>query len=273
MKDKLKVLIVGAHPDDCELCFGGFAALYAEAGHDVLMISMTDGWTGHFSMKPARLAPRRRREARNAAAVLGVRSKVLPFHSTELCPDIPTRKRFLAEVRRFAPDLLLIHKLEDYHPDHRASVQLAYDISYLVGVPWASETKPMKQPPVIMHSARECTTTGAPERIIGLPIDRVWDKKLRAMHEHTSQFYEWLAWERGDIENVPKTRSGRLKYLEAWRGPHYEAVARWCRSKVKSRKYKPFRYAEAAYAAKAGLPLTPERIERLFPFEKLVIGF
>jgi hypothetical protein len=94
------------------------------------------------------------------------------------------------------------------------------------------------------------------------------------MHEHASQFYEWLAWERGELERVPRSREGRLRYLEAWRGPHYEAVADWCKKKVKRlKKREDFRYAEAVYPARAGLALTPERIERLFPFPKLVIGF
>ncbi len=274
MAEKLRVLIVGAHPDDCEVHFAGIAALYAERGHEVLMMSMTDGRCGHFSMKPSALARRRRIEARNAARAVGAGSKVLPFPDTQLFPDLRTRLRLLREVREFAPDVLLTHQMEDYHPDHRATVDLVYDISYLVGVPQALPgVKIMKQPPVIAQSARGLRTHGDQERILCVPIDAVWRKKLAALSAHASQFYEWLAWERGDLENVPEGREARLRYLADWRGPHYEAVAEWCKKKVKGRKGKDFRYAEAVYPARAGLSLTGERIEKLFPFPKLAIGF
>jgi len=171
MGEKLRVLVVGAHPDDCELTYGGMAALYADAGHEVLMMSVTDGRTGHHAMKPSAVAVRRRKEARRAAKALGARSKVLRFHSNELFPDIATRKVFLSEVRRFSPHVILAHQLEDYHPDHRASVQLVLDISYSVLVPHASRVKAMRETPVIMHSGRGLTTAGAPERIICVPID------------------------------------------------------------------------------------------------------
>jgi len=75
------------------------------------------------------------------------------------------------------------------------------------------------------------------------------------------------------LSKIPKSRSGRLRYLEAQRKPRDEAVAAWCKKKVKGRKNKGFRCAEAAYAARAGRELTRELIEKLFPFEKLVIGF
>jgi len=278
MSEVLRVLIIGAHPDDCEVHFAGMAALYTQQGHEVMMMSMTDGRCGHFSMKPAELARRRRVESKRAAAAVGARSKVMPFHDTELMADLKTRKKFLAEVRKFAPDVMLIHQLEDYHPDHRASVQLVYDISYLLSVPHACpQVKAMglKRSPVIMHSARGRNTAGTPERIIGVPIDTVFDKKFEAMHEHTSQFYEWLVWEQGRLKEGPKSREGRLKFLKDWRGPTYEALAEWCKdkAKLKGRARKTFRYAEAVYPAKAGAGLTKERIERVFPFEKLVIGF
>jgi LmbE family N-acetylglucosaminyl deacetylase len=171
--------------------------------------------------------------------------------------------------------VMLIHQLDDYHPDHRASVQLAYDISYLLAVPHASKVKAMelKRTPAILHSARGRNTVGTPERIICVPIDKVWKKKFAAMAEHESQFFEWLAWEQGELKNVPKGCEARLKYLENWRGPTYEAVAEWAKKKVKGRKAKGFRYAEAVYPARAGRGLNPELIEKLFPFPKLVIGF
>ena len=274
MSDVLRILIVGAHPDDCEVHFAGLAALYAERGHKVMMMSMTDGRCGHFSMKPAELVKRRRTEARNAAKAVGAVSKVMPFHDTRLVADLPTRFKFLREVRKFAPDLMLIHKLNDYHPDHRASVQLVYDISYLLTVPSVEpsvKAMGLKRTPVICHSARG---NWEGDRVICVPIDDVWDKKFEAMHEHTSQFYEWLVWEQGKLSEVPKSRKGRLRYLKNWRGPQYKNLADRCKKLVKRLpKKQNFTYAEAVYPAWAGAGLTPDKIEKLFPFPKLLIGF
>ena len=276
MGEVLRVLMVGAHPDDCEVHFAGIAALYAERGHKVLMMSMTDGRRGHYSMKPEALARRRRIEARNGAKAVGAKSTVLDNQDTRLMPDIRTREAFLREVRKFTPDIILTHKRNDYHPDHRATVQLVYDVSYLLSVPQVvPRIKAMKRSPVICHSAREPSEMSCQgKRVICVPIDSVWKSKFQAMHEHASQFYEWLAWERGDLSKVPASRKGRLRYLEGVRGPHYKEIADRCKKMAKRlRKKDRFTYAEALYPAKAGLSLTPERIERLFPFPKLLIGF
>ena len=189
-------------------------------------------------------------------------------------PTLENRRTFVRLIREWKADIVMGHRPNDYHPDHRVSVQLVYDISYLLAVPLASPVKAMnlKESPVIMHSARGRSITNEPERLICVPIDSVFDKKFESMHEHTSQFYEWLAWEQGLLEKVPKSREGRLKFLKDWRGPGYEQLADWCRTKAKVRK-KTFRYAEAVYPAWTGRQLNNELIERLFPFEKLVVGF
>ena len=47
MSDKLRILIVGAHPDDPDYSAGGTAALYARHGHQVKLVSLTNGDAGH----------------------------------------------------------------------------------------------------------------------------------------------------------------------------------------------------------------------------------
>jgi len=56
-------LILGAHPDDADYAAGGLAALYCAAGHDVLMVSLTNGDAGHHEMPGPALAARRAAEA------------------------------------------------------------------------------------------------------------------------------------------------------------------------------------------------------------------
>ena len=66
----LKILVVGAHPDDCDIKAAGVAALYTQFGHEVRFVSMTNGESGHHEMSGVELAERRRDEASRAGAVL-----------------------------------------------------------------------------------------------------------------------------------------------------------------------------------------------------------
>ena len=47
---KLRIVCFGAHPDDAEYKSGGTAALWAERGHHVLLVSVTNGDIGHWQM-------------------------------------------------------------------------------------------------------------------------------------------------------------------------------------------------------------------------------
>ena len=55
----LRLLIIGAHPDDAEFHAGGLATIYRRQGHTVKMISVTDGRSGHHRYQPAELAEMR----------------------------------------------------------------------------------------------------------------------------------------------------------------------------------------------------------------------
>ena len=50
MSTPLKILVIGAHPDDCDLSAGGSAALWRALGHSVTFVSMTDGRSGHHEI-------------------------------------------------------------------------------------------------------------------------------------------------------------------------------------------------------------------------------
>ena len=50
MNDGLRVMVIFAHPDEGEIYAGGISALYAQQGHAVKFISLTNGDAGHFAM-------------------------------------------------------------------------------------------------------------------------------------------------------------------------------------------------------------------------------
>jgi N-acetylglucosamine malate deacetylase 1 len=117
---RLRVLVFGAHPDDCDIRAGGVAALYARLGHQVKFVSLTNGDSGHHEIGGVELARRRHTEARAAGEVLGlVEYQLLDNHDGELEPTLVNRRRVIEIIRSFAPDLILSPRPNDYHPDHR----------------------------------------------------------------------------------------------------------------------------------------------------------
>src|SRR5437870_959736 len=131
----LRLLIIGAHPDDADYAAGGTAALYRAAGHTVRMVSLTNGDAGHHVHPGAQLAKRRLAEATAAGAVIGATYELFDIHDGELEPTLQNRWKVIHLIRSFDPDLILTHRPNDYHPDHRYTSQLVQDAAYMITVP------------------------------------------------------------------------------------------------------------------------------------------
>src|SRR5918911_3968007 len=148
----LRLLIIGAHPDDADYHAGGTAALYRAAGHVVRLVSLTNGNAGHQTLRGAELAARRRDEAAAAGAVIGAAYDVLDNHDGQLLPTLENRHQVIRLIRSFRPDLVLTHRPNDYHPDHRSTSQLVQDAAYLVTVPAiVPDTPHLERDPVIAY--------------------------------------------------------------------------------------------------------------------------
>src|SRR5690348_9632415 len=136
------ILIIGAHPDDCEASVGGAAALWRRRGDEVRFLSITDGRRGHFADEyrrdPERLVVRRRAEAQPAAAVIGASTADLGVPDGEVYVGPQTTEALIREIRRFGaepgsgPDLVLTNRPVDYHRDHRYGAQMVLDASYML---------------------------------------------------------------------------------------------------------------------------------------------
>lgn len=265
----MNVMIVGAHPDDPEGQFGGAAMLYRAKGHRVMMVSMTNGDGGHHLMDRKKLAARRRKETLSAAGVMDVEYEVLPIHDGELMPTLANRKKLLRIIRRFNPDIIFTHSPAEYHPDHRYTNQLVLDTSYIVIVPNAlPDLPPLKENPCYFYFS-----SGRPQKDafnFCVPIDSVWNRKLLAWHQHTSQMYEWLPWTMGILSKVPADEKRRLKFLNEWRGKINGLLTDnyrlWLRKKY-GEKAEKIRYVEAVYSAPVGkqVDMKQKEIESFFP--------
>ncbi|MHC4877684.1 MAG: PIG-L deacetylase family protein [Planctomycetota bacterium] len=154
MTEPLRILAIGAHPDDCDITVGGTAALWAEAGHTVRFVSVTNGESGHHERFGDAMIVERRAEAAAAGAVLGIDYTVLDFRDGRLEPSYEARCVLIRLIREFNPNLILTHRPNDYHPDHRYTSQLVCDAAYMVTVPnVAPEATPLRDNPAIAYVA------------------------------------------------------------------------------------------------------------------------
>ncbi|MGE3805700.1 MAG: PIG-L deacetylase family protein, partial [Gemmataceae bacterium] len=215
MADKLRLLIIGAHPDDADYSAGGLAALYRGAGHTVKMISMTNGDAGHHQLKGPELAKIRKAEARASGESIGADYDVFDNHDGQLLPTLEVRAQVIRLIRSYQPDLVLTHRPNDYHPDHRYTSQVVQDAAYMVTVPAVVPEVPhLRQDPVIcyMYDDFQKPYAFAPDVIVD--VGPVLDKIAGMLHCHKSQFYEWLAYNHQYEAEVPKEDAARLEFMK-----------------------------------------------------------
>ncbi len=269
--NSVRVLIFGAHPDDPDFMAGGVSALYAQQGHTVKMISLTNGDAGHHEMGGAPLAWRRRQEAANAGAALGAEYITLDIHDGALLPTLENRNLVIAEIRKFQPDLIMVHRPNDYHPDHRYASQLVQDASYMVTVPnVVSHVPHLRTMPVIVHTWDHFQKPYPFQADVVVAIDETIDQKFAALNCHTSQFYEWLPYNGRYLEEVPADPAARPQWLRTRYDARLRRVADLYREQLIARygaeRGKQVQYAEAFEACEYGSPLNEAARANLFPF-------
>ena len=117
----MRILVLGAHPDDAEFFAGGFLAKRAATGATIRIVSVTNGQSGHQSIPEVELINIRRAEASRAGAVIGATYVTGDFPDGSLQPTLELRSFVVTEIRKFAPDLVLTHRLPSRSSSGRTS--------------------------------------------------------------------------------------------------------------------------------------------------------
>ncbi len=265
----VRVIAFGAHPDDCDVGAGGAAAKWSALGHKVRFVSVTNGDAGHQDQGGGALARRRREEAREAGRRIGVDYVVLDNHDGELLPTLEVRQQIIRQMREWKADLVISHRPNDYHPDHRYTGMLVQDAAYMVTVPnVCPDTPALRKNPVFMYFQDGFQKPNPFQPDVAVAIDDVIGKKLEMMDAHVSQFYEWLPWHAGMLDRVPKDPKERMKLLAAMWTEDVptpavrQALARWYGAEAA----KNVRRAEAFEVCEYGARPTEAELRRLFPF-------
>jgi LmbE family N-acetylglucosaminyl deacetylase len=264
-ENKLRILIIGAHPDDCEFLAGGTAAMYVHLGHQVKFVSLTNGCSGHPEMVGATLARRRKTEAEAAARVLGVETLVLDHNDGTLLPTLELRYEVIKIIREYSPDLVMSLRPNDYHCDHRyTGVAVTDAINMVIVGNLLPYVPPLTNIPVMVYMMDRFKKPYPFIADILVDIDAVYEQKIDSLECHTSQMYEsafgWpdvaedqrRAWFKGKIEaNMSSPAiTYRQKLVEQFGADRGAKI----------------HYIEAFEICEYGGEMTPENKARLFPF-------
>jgi len=268
---RLKMLVIGAHPDDAEYRAAGLAALYRRQNHSVKFISATNGESGHHREAGVMLVDRRRAESNDATMPFGIDAEVWDNRDGRLVVDLERREQMIRAIRRARPDLVLTHRPNDYHPDHRAVSLLVQDAAYLLTVPAICPDVPqLNRDPVIAYLSDHFRRPYPFEPTVILDIASVWEDKITMLDAHVSQFYEWLPANMDRYAKPPESRAERRAWLDALMQKdsgeiadrHREAlIARYGEERGRS-----LDRVEAFEGCEYGAPLDAAAIVRLFSF-------
>jgi LmbE family N-acetylglucosaminyl deacetylase len=223
----LRVIAIGAHPDDCDIKFAGTAIKFARAGHQVKFLSVTNGDAGHQTEGGGALAKRRYAETQESRRRAGIAEyQVLDNHDGELTPTVEVRKQVIRAIRRWNADLVIAPRPNDYHPDHRYTGVVVQDAAYMVVVPnIVPDVPPLKKNPIFLYYQDHFQKPAPFRPDVAVSIDDVWEEKVNALDSHVSQFYEWLPWVDGTLDSVPRDKAARKAWLAKTRTrPHPPAV-------------------------------------------------
>jgi LmbE family N-acetylglucosaminyl deacetylase len=268
--EPLRIIAFGAHPDDCELKAAGVAALWAEQGHAVKFVSLTNGDIGHFSMAGGPLAMRRRAEVEDCARGLGIETEVLDIHDGELMPTLENRKKVARLIRDWQADIVLFHRPYDYHADHRYTGVLVQDAAVLVAAPFfVPDTPPVERNPIFLYYSDGFERPYPFEPTLVVGIDAVAEKKWDCVSKMPSQFGDADSWQGRTRPGVPSGEEERAAYLLDLVKQRNEDVAERYRDRLielyGEEEGRAIRYAEAFELNQYGRQPTVEELKRLFP--------
>ena len=196
----MNILAIGAHPDDIEFGCGGALIKYANAGHNVSILVLTDGSFGGD--------PQTRQEEQNAAMnFMGAKGLFWGgYRDTELVCNRELILKIEDVVQKVNPDVVFLNFWADVHQDHRAAAQAA-----------VSATRYIKE--VLFY---EVPTTQHFEPDQFVDIQDILDNKLKLLELHASQI------DKTKIENLSIVESakscanfrgfqGRVRYAEGFK--------------------------------------------------------
>jgi LmbE family N-acetylglucosaminyl deacetylase len=215
-------MVVGAHPDDAEYYCGGTICRCIERGDEVFIAVVTNGECGADGMSKEEVSAVRKREAQAAADLVGAKMIWIGLPDARLLYTEEHRMKIIEAIRQTAPDMILTHSPDDYHPDHVNTGRLTVDASLLATLSSIDTPHPAMDKPASVYYMEHCAGIDfSPEYYVD--ITSVFELKKRMLECHAGQV-SWLVDQFGmslvsDMETIAAFRGIQcgVRYAEGFR--------------------------------------------------------
>jgi LmbE family N-acetylglucosaminyl deacetylase len=224
-------MAIAAHPDDIEFYMAGTLLLLTQAGYQTHYLNLASGNCGSVQYSAARTRAIRRREAQQAARILGAYYHPSLTDDLEIFYELKILRRLAAIIRAVKPAIVLTHAPQDYMEDHTNTCRLAVSATFARGMPNFKTTpaRPAIQGDVTLYHAMPHGLCDSLRRrvIPGAFVNTttVQATKRKALAAHQSQKL-WLDLSQGmdsylqamdEMSLALGQMSRRYRHAEGWR--------------------------------------------------------
>ena len=226
----MRVLAIGAHPDDIELACSGTLAKCVKRGDTVIVCHVSSGNLGHVVITPDELQIIRANEAKSAGNLAGIEVIWGGFHDLDIYDNNKEARDKIVDIIKYAnPDFIITHSPEDYMPDHTAVSRLVFDASFTATLPnyKTKYNKPAKLVPIYYMDTISGVNFNPTEYV---DISEEINLKLEMLECHKSQL-EWMR-EHDNIDFADMVRTCS-KYRGYQCGVEYAEGFRQCQVYLK----------------------------------------
>lgn len=205
----IDALVIGAHPDDAELCCGGAIAKMTKQGKRVVLVDCTRGEMG------TRGTPElREEEAKSAGDILKVEDRIcLDMNDGYIDINKENLFKIIRIIRKYRPKIILTHPAFERHPDHEATNRLVRNALFKSGLKKIeTEFDGVLQDVFRTRKIYSFMQSYQFERKPDFYIDisDVHDIKMRAIEAFSSQVYV----PGNDTSDYPKTRLSSPEFMQ-----------------------------------------------------------
>lgn len=187
----LRILAIGAHPDDIETACAGTLARCIQRGDVVTMAIVCQGGSASSDLPQEKLIELRSQETRASAKLLG--AELIEMGLSDWGVDLTsnTKHLFTDVIRRANPDVIITHYYKDYGSDHNNTFTIVLDSTVLATVPNFRTSHPaIKQIPLLYMMEPLGGFDFQPQ--VYVDITKTFSTKLKMLECHRSQI-EWMS--------------------------------------------------------------------------------
>ena len=226
----MRVLAIGAHPDDIELACSGTLAKCVARGDTVIVCHASSGNLGHVIIPPDELTVIRANEAKRAGAMAGIEVIWGGFNDLDIYEENKEARDKMVDVIRYAnPDFIITHDPNDYMPDHTAVSKLVFDAAFTATLPnYPTKEKTVAKLVPIFYMDTLAGVGFLPEFYVD--ISEQIDLKMDMLECHESQLVWMREHDNIDFADMVKTCS-RVRGYQC--GAEYAEAFRQCRVYLK----------------------------------------